>query len=55
MLFENDRLITDTKQVADVFNRCFTEIAQGIGSYHMIIMKNLQWLPWSLNMIRIQA
>ena len=31
MLFENDRLITDTKQVADVFNRYFTEIAQGIG------------------------
>ena len=31
MLFENDRFITDTKQVADVFNRYFTEIAQGIG------------------------
>ena len=31
MLFENHRLITDTKQVADVFNRYFTEIDQGIG------------------------
>ena len=31
MLFENDCLITDTKQVANVFNRYFTEIAQGIG------------------------
>ena len=31
MLFDNDRLITDTKQVADVFNRYFTDIAQGIG------------------------
>ena len=30
MLFENDFLITDTKQVANVLNRYFAEIAQGI-------------------------
>ena len=58
MLFENDCLITDTKQVADVFDRYFTEIAQGIGfndPYQMIIIRNLQWLPWSPDMILIQA